>query len=209
MNTNQTHRLELVATGYDIDRAKAVAEAVAGTLLCDERDDAAHLPFRALVSAITDDVETLLQAADVGAYVVYRRVIKERTAQSAEESPGGLSTARLPGPIALFPMVHHPDLSHRQADDHWRDRHAPLALEHHPFMSHYTQLSVVHRLHGPEIDGFALCGFDTLEDLRQRFFGSPEGKVAIRNDVATFANTSESPRRLIAVETLYRKAAPC
>ena len=36
-------------------------------------------------------------------------------------------------------------------------------------MSHYRQLSVVHRLHGPAWDGFALCGFDSIEDLRERF----------------------------------------
>ena len=100
-------------------------------------------------------------------------------------------------------MVHHPDLSHRMADAHWRDRHAPLALEHHPAMSYYTQLSVVHRIHGPEWDGFALCAFASIEDLRQRFFGSPEGRVAIRDDVAKFADTSASPRRLIATETAY------
>ena len=198
MTLTKVHRLELVAVGHDVDRARSVAESLAGTLLCDDRADASQLPFRALVAAVTDDLETLMLAADVGAYVVCRRVIKPRSAQPSEESCG-----RLPGAVALFPMVHHPDLSHRQADDHWRDRHAPLALEHHPAMSYYTQLSVVHRIHGPEWDGFALCAFDSVEDLRQRFFGSPEGKVAIRNDVAKFADTSESPRRLIAMETAY------
>jgi uncharacterized protein (TIGR02118 family) len=102
--------------------------------------------------------------------------------------------------IALYPMVRSPSLSHAEADRYWRDRHAPLALRHHVGMSHYTQLSIVHRLSGPEWDGFALCGFDSLEDLRERFFDGPEGRVAIREDVARFADGSRSPRRLIAVE---------
>jgi uncharacterized protein (TIGR02118 family) len=100
-------------------------------------------------------------------------------------------------------MVRHPDLTHRQADRHWRDVHAPLALEHHRAMSHYRQLSVVHRLHGPAWDGFALCGFDSLEDLEERFFATPEGRVAIREDVARFADVARSPRRVIVVEERY------
>ena len=70
-------------------------------------------------------------------------------------------------------------------------------------MTHYTQLGVVHCIHGPQWDGFALCGFDSVEDLRQRFFGSPEGKIAIRRDVAFFADTEKSPRRLIATEASW------
>ena len=194
------HRIELLAVGHDIQRARSVAETVGGVLLCDERDDAPNLPFRALVSATTDDPDTLLTAADVGAYIVCRRVIKPRV---HDPEP---SAEALDGAIALYPLVHHPDLTHRQADSHWRDVHAPLALEHHPAMTHYVQLSVVHRIHGPAWDGFALCGFNTLEDLRERFFSGPEGRVAIRQDIATFADTERSPRRLIATETSYAAA---
>lgn len=193
------NRIELVAVGNDIQRAHTVAATVGGALLCDERDDAPSLPFRTLVSATTDDLDTLLTAADVGAYIVCRRVIKPRVRELPSVRP-------LDGAIALYPLVHHPDLTHRQADIHWRDVHAPLALEHHPAMTHYVQLSVVHRIHGPAWDGFALCGFDTLEDLRERFFSGPEGRVAIRQDIATFADTERSPRRLIATETSYAAA---
>ena len=102
---------------------------------------------------------------------------------------------------SLSSRFHHPELTHLEADRHWRDRHAPLALRHHVAMTRYTQLSVVHRIHGPTWDGFALCGFDTLRDLRERFFSGSEGRVAIRRDIATFADTERSPRRLIAIET--------
>jgi hypothetical protein len=75
-------------------------------------------------------------------------------------------------------------------------------------MSHYTQLSVVHRLHGPEWDGFALCGFDSMDDLRERFFDGPQGRIAIREDVARFADTRSSPRRLIVAEESYLATSP-
>ena len=193
-------RLEFIGLSNDVHRARGVSEALAGRLLCDERRDQ-ELPFRALFSAITDNPENLLEAADVGAYVVCRRVMKPRP-------PGGSNEeARLPGVIGLFTMVHHPGLSHREADDHWRDHHTLLAFEHHPYMVHYTQLSVVHRIHGPEWDGFALCGFDSTEDLRERFFGTPEGKIAIRNDVGFFADTKKSPRRLIVTESSWEPSS--
>jgi uncharacterized protein (TIGR02118 family) len=193
--------MELVAAGNDAATARAVARSLRGTAFVDDRADAGDLPFRALVTAVTDDAEALLEAADVGAWVVCRRVMKPRAIARGSESrqPG----APLLGVIALYPMVRHPSLDHATADRYWRDRHAPLALRHHVGMSHYTQLSIVHRLHGPEWDGFALCGFDSREDLRERFFDGPEGRVAIREDVARFADGTRSPRRLIVVEEQY------
>lgn len=192
------NRIELAIVSRDIDTARAAAQASEGTLLCDDRDDASKLPFRALVSAVTDDIAGLLAAGDVGAYVVYRRTMKRRAV--ALEALGGVDA----GAVALFPMVRRPELTHSQSDAHWRDRHAPLALKHHPAMSHYTQLSILQRIRGPEWDGFALCGFDSVEDLKERFFDSPEGRVVIENDVASFADTKNSPRPLIASETSYR-----
>ena len=193
--------LELVAAGTDVARLRDVARSLGGVTLVDERADAVGLPFRALLTAVTDDTDALLAAADVGAYVVCRRVMKpRRSTAGAAPRP---AAATLPGVIALYPMVRHPTLTHAAADRYWRDRHAPLALRHHVGMSHYTQLSVVHRIHGPEWDGFALCGFDSLDDLRERFFDGPEGRVAIREDVARFADPASSPRRLIVVEETY------
>jgi uncharacterized protein (TIGR02118 family) len=187
-----TTTLLLAAASNDVGKARALALRLGGTAFVDERSEAGDLPFRALVTAVTDDAPALLEAAEVGAWVVCRRVMKARAG-----APRGV--------IALYPMVRLATLDHEQADRYWRDRHAPLALRHHVGMSNYTQLSIVHRIAGPEWDGFALCGFDSMEDLRERFFDGPEGRVAIREDVARFADGARSPRRLIAVEESYAR----
>ncbi|MCZ6616494.1 MAG: hypothetical protein O7E57_00060, partial [Gammaproteobacteria bacterium] len=127
---NKVQQLAIAST--DIDASRELAQRLHGTLYCDERESWRHLPFRALVTGSTDNLEGLAAVADVGLYVIFRRLIKPGT----------------PKVIGLFPLVHHPEKTHQQADAHWRDVHAPLALEHHGFMSHYTQLSVVHILSG-------------------------------------------------------------
>ena len=187
--------MELVAAFSDRETAKQIAKQINGNLLCDEREDTAHLPFGALVAGPTDNLPDLLDAADVGVYLVCRRVIKQ---QIRSETQG-----RLPGVIGLFTLVAHPKMGHQRADQHWRDNHAPLALEVHTAMSNYNQLSIVHRFSGPQWDGFALCGFDTIEDLRTRFFNSKEGEAAIAEDVARFSDARKSPRRIIAIETRF------
>lgn len=180
-------RLEFAACTNDLDAARHAAAALGGTLYWDEREAFAHLPFRALTTCITDDVTILRSAADIGLYVVCRRIIK----------PGQ------PHCVGLFPLVHHPKLSHEQADAHWRDQHAPLTFEHHADMSHYSQLSVLHRISGLDIDGFALCGFDSLEALRERFYTLPDSVRTIAADIQKFADTKRSPRRLIAKVQAY------
>jgi len=182
MHDNGT--LELAAASTDIEAALALAESLHGTAYCDDREKGEHLPFRALVTVVTDDPEAVARVGDVGTYVVLRRLIK----------PG------IPGSIGLFPLLHRPDRSHREADAHWRDVHGPLALEHHKYMSHYTQLSVVANLTGFALDGFALCGFESEDDLRNRFYSGPESPAIIAADVANFADLKRSPARLIARE---------
>ena len=163
-------------------------------MLVDDREG--DLTFRTLVTAVTDDLDEILPAADIGAYVVCRRTVLPRPA-------GDAATGQpLVGVIGIYPMVHHPDLTRTEADAHWRDVHAPLALEHHT-MTHYEQLSIVHRIHGPEWDGLALCGMGSLDDLRHHFFKSDASRILIRNDIASFADTTKSPRRGIAVETSF------
>ena len=178
---------QLAVASTDIDACRELAEQLHGTLYYDQRERWQHLPFRALVTGSTDNLEGLAAVADVGLYVIFRRLIK----------PGS------PKVIGLFPLVHHPEKTHQQADAHWRDIHAPLALEHHGFMSHYTQLSVVHRISGMALDGFALCGFETIEDLRDRFYSQPDGPEVIAADIQNFADTKSSPRRLIAIEQRF------
>jgi hypothetical protein len=56
--------------------------------------------------------------------------------------------------------------------------------------------------HGnPAWHGFALCGFDSLLDLREHFFATPDGRAAIMADIAVLADVKTSPRRVIATET--------
>ena len=82
-------------------------------------------------------------------------------------------------------------------------QHGEHALEHHGFMTHYTQLSVVHTISGMSLDGFALCGFETIEDMRERFYSRPEGPEVIAADVKNFADLKNSPNRLIVSEQRF------
>ena len=184
---NDRYPLEIAAASSDIARTRELARTLRGTLYVDARDDYVQLPFRVLMTVTTDDLDPVAAIADVGLYVVCRRLIK----------------AGIPAVIGLVPLVHHPDLTHADAEAHWRDRHAPLALEHHAFMTHYTQLSVVHRIAGLELDGFALCGFASIDDLRNKFYTRDSSRAVIAEDVQRFADTRRSPRRLIVEETRY------
>ena len=65
-------------------------------------------------------------------------------------------------------------------------------------MTHYYQLSVLQRFKGPAWNGFALCCFSSEEDLRNKFFNTPDGETAIARDVAIFADPRKSPRRVIS-----------
>ena len=57
--------------------------------------------------------------------------------------------------------------------------------------------------HGnPAWQGFALCGFDWLLDLREHFFATAVGRAAMMADIAVLADVKRSPRRVIATETV-------
>ncbi|MCY4517246.1 MAG: EthD domain-containing protein [Acidimicrobiaceae bacterium] len=192
---------ELVVTGNDPEAAAEVAASVGGVCYTADPDDGRELPFRTLVRAMTDSADALTRAGTVGTYLAFSRIIRERPLGA---DPGAPS----PGVTAIFPIVHHPDLTHAQGDSHWRDTHAPLALQHHPGMWDYTQLSVVATLNGPPFDGFALVSFASLEDMRERFFGDDHDREVIRADVAKFADMQRSPRRVITTETIHRQRPP-
>ena len=144
--------------------------------------------------------------------VIFHRVTNEvlvrdpfrekKTGEEHEHSEWWVERLAAAGAVAQVFQARRNADRHEQADQHWRDVHAPLALTVHKAMTNYTQLSILHCFTGPEWNGFALCGFDTESDLRDHFFDSPEGKEAIRNDIAKFANTRKSPRRIIAKEYL-------
>lgn len=182
--------LWLAGAFSDRDAATAAADTHNGITLSSISDQTGHLPFAALVLATTDEVPAFQAAADTGCYLVAERTVKERPIRE-------LTPDSQPGVVGVFTMVANPKLGHHAADAHWRDNHAPLALQIHEAMTHYYQLSIQHCFHGPDWQGFALCCFATEDDLRYRFFNSPEGERAIAEDVAKFADTRQSPRRII------------
>lgn len=181
--------LELVGLGTDHDAALAAARATGGTAYLNHPGESEERPYSTMLRAATDEIEAVRDAADVALHICYARTIKP------ERRP--LPPERV---IASFPLVAHPDLTHRQADDHWRDIHAPLALRSHSAMCDYTQLSVVATLAGTALDGIALCAFESRSDLSGKFFDDDEAKAAIIADVSTFADPRSSPRRVVLVQ---------
>lgn len=143
-------------------------------------------PYRAAFEVVTDDIEAATGAADVSLHVRFLRVIKPATEPASPDRV-----------IAAFGMVRHPELSHRESDDHWRDVHGPVALRCHLAMSDYEQLSVVATLHGPPIDGLAMCAFPSREILSERFFNDEQAKADVTADVARFADTRRSLPRVV------------
>ena len=183
----------LMLAGAYSDREKAAETAVrtGGINLAATSAETNHLPFASLVLAVTDELDLFVGDADVGSYLVCERPIKNTPLLQ-------LTQENQPGSIGIFTMVGNAGLGPRESDLHWRDKHAPLALEVHTAMTHYYQLSVLHRFNGPMWNGFALCCFRNEDDLRNRFFNTPEGEAAIARDVAKFADSRESPRRVIS-----------
>ena len=65
-------------------------------------------------------------------------------------------------------------------------------------MTHYYQLQIAHRFFGPAWHGLALCCFDSEQALREKMYSSAEGKRQITQDILTFADTKNSPRKVVA-----------
>jgi uncharacterized protein (TIGR02118 family) len=178
------------ALGSNGPAALEVARAAGGLALI-AVDGQQSPTFESLVVAA--DRTALEPIADVGLYEVTVRPMRHQR----RFWPEGTVT---PGVTGVFAMHRRPDLTHAEADEHWRDIHAPLALRHHPGMWHYHQVSVDRVLAGPAYDGLALCAFASEQDLRERFFGTPEDRAVILADIATFADTASSPRRVRMLE---------
>ena len=101
---------------------------------------------------------------------------------------------RSPGVFMISPVHRAASVDHAGFDAHWRDRHAPLALRHHPGMWDYRQ-SVVRQVltsGSPEFDGFARLGFETRRDFEERLFVSQEGREVIGADVDRFIDLRRS-----------------
>ncbi len=178
--------LEMLALATDATAAAEVAARLGGLAYVSHSAESDRRPFSAIVRVATDDIESLVAVGDVGLYVVYARQIKV---------PSGPAPAERV--VAAFGLVRHPDLTHRQTDDHWRDVHGPLALQMHRAMCDYTQLSIVTHLSGLELDGMALCAFANRDDLRTKFFNDDAAQAAIEADVAKFADLKRSARRVV------------
>lgn len=175
--------IEYVLISDNIESIRALAADTSSWWCFDDRADAGTSPFRALVRLSEQHYAATTLPDDVtGVYRIHAREIKA----------GYMKV------VSLHPMIRHPARTHEESDTHWYRQHGPLALVHHPAMSQYVQLSVDEVISGPHYDGFALCGFDNVDDLRQRFFAGPTSIDVIREDVAKFSDTKRSPRRLIA-----------
>jgi hypothetical protein len=178
------------ALGRRGSEAVDVARAIGGTAYV-ANDGQRDPVFTSLV--IGTDRDAVAGMADIGLYRVHVRPMRH---QRRFWAPGDAS----PGVTAAFGMLRRPDLTHEQSDAHWRDVHAPLALRRHPGMWHYHQVSIDEVLDGRFFDGIALCAFASDQDLVERFYGGPEDQEAIRDDVARFADTANSPRRVRMTE---------
>lgn len=177
------------ALGNDGPAAIEVARTVKGTAFVaqEQREPA----FGALV--LGEDRAPLETVASVGLYRVHLRPQRHQR----RFWPEGDVT---PGVTGVFGLIRKPGLSHAEADTHWRDVHAPLALRHHPGMWHYHQVSIDEVLAGPAFDGIALCAFASLQEMNERFFGDDEDRKVILADIAKFADTANSPRRVRMTE---------
>ena len=181
--------LELVALTSDADSAAQLASDLGAISYRNHDGESDRRPYSGMIRATTDRIGPVRELADVALFTVFARVIKAPAGPPPPERS-----------IASFGLVGHPDLSHDEADAHWRDIHGPLALRCHAAMCDYTQLSVVGVHHGLPLDGIALCAFDTRQDLRERFFNDDAARAEIEADVASFADPRNSPRRVILVE---------
>jgi hypothetical protein len=139
------------------------------------------------------DADRLTAVADRGLYEVdVRRMRHQRRFWPPQDATPGVTVA--------FVMLRRSDLTHEEADSHWRDVHAPLALRHHPGMWHYHQVSIEAVVAGPPIDGIALCAFASEQEFAERLFGTREDRDVILEDVARFADVERSPRGIRMTE---------
>ena len=126
----------------------------------------------------------------MGLYLVNERAV-------LNEPLNVLNQDMLPASVGIFPMVANAEIGAEAADRHWREQHAPIALEVHTAMTHYYQLAVMHRFSGADWNGLALCCFASEDDLRDKFYNSSDGKQRVAEDIAKFADTKNSPRRVV------------
>jgi hypothetical protein len=136
--------------------------------------------------------------ASVDAYVVdeHVRVDYERSWPDGVASPG----------VRRISFVRAASgLSRDQMARHWGEVHWPIARVHHPALWRYVQNVVVAPLTrgAPEVDGIAELHFRTIDDLRDRFYDSDEGRQVVAADVEQFLERGAG-WRVLARETWVR-----
>src|SRR3954452_23223844 len=178
------------ALGRDGSAGHEVARSIGGTALV-ANPQRVEPTFASLV--IGEDRAALATVADIGLYRVQVRPMRHQRRFWPDGEP-------TPGVTAAYGMLRRPGLTHEEADAHWRDSHAPLALRHHPGMWHYHQVSIDEVLDGLYLDGIALCAFASEQELAERFFGGPDDEQIIGADVAKFSDMAASPRRVRMTE---------
>lgn len=183
--------LKIAATFADKAEAEKVANLSQGLMFEASAEKTEHLPFATLVLGTSAALMDLKQRTDVGLYLVNERAVLNQPLSV-------LNQDMLPASVGIFPMVANAEIGAEAADRHWREQHAPIALEVHTAMTHYYQLAVMHRFSGADWNGLALCCFANEDDLRNKFYNSSEGKRRVAEDVAKFADTKNSPRRVVA-----------
>ena len=183
--------LKIAATFADKAEAEKVANLSQSLMFEASAEKTEHLPFATLVLGTSAALMDLKQRTDVGLYLVNERAVLNQPLSV-------LNQDMLPASVGIFPMVANAEIGAEAADRHWREQHAPIALEVHTAMTHYYQLAVMHRFSGADWNGLALCCFANEDDLRNKFYNSSEGKRRVAEDVAKFADTKNSPRRVVA-----------
>ena len=181
--------LKIAAVFADKEEAGKLAKSSQCLVFEACAETTAHLPFGALVLGDSESLMDLKQRTDVGLYLVNERAILNQPLST-------LSRDTLPVIAGIFPMVANQILTPKQRTPIGASN-APIALDVHTAMTHYYQLSVLHRFSGEDWNGLALCCFANEDDLRNKFYGSPEGARRVATDVAKFADTKNSPRRVV------------
>jgi uncharacterized protein (TIGR02118 family) len=132
------------------------------------------------------------------------RVVTREAKQWERTWPDG---APAPGVKMVSFMRRAEGLTHEQFVRHWTERHAPLALEHHPGLWNYRQ-HVVRRAFTPggdAVDGIAELHFRSRDDFDTKLFGGEASKRAIFEDVARFM-APPSPETAIMTELPVRSS---
>lgn len=99
---------------------------------------------------------------------------------------------RSPGLKQVVLLRRADGMTHEQFVDHWLNRHAPLALEHHPGAWKYVANVVVGRVTetAPHVDGIAELHFRSFDDLREHRYDSEHGQRVIAGDVRHFVGAT-------------------